>query len=598
METSTLSWILLFPLIGILVTALARNGLPRKVLGWFASLMVAGSFWVTLSALGGLGGGEGGLHQLLFVWGSDALRLDFGLMADQLTLWWLLIVTGVGFLIHVYSIEYMAEEDGYGRYFAELNYFIFAMSLLVLADNFVGLLLGWANVGLASFLLIGFWNRKPEALAAARKALVINIMGEVAMVVAVALIFVQFKSFQFADVFSGVAAADAGLLTGIGLLLLVGILTKSAQFPLHVWLPDAMQGPTPVSALIHAATMVTAGVYLVARAYPLFSASPAVMETIAIIGALSTFLGALWATRQFDIKRVLAYSTLSQLGYMFLGIGAGVYTASVFHFFTHAFFKALLFLGAGVITHYLHGEQDIRKMGGLGRRLPFAYWTFLAGVLAIAGAPPFAGFFSKDEILAGLLADGRIGLWLVGVVSAGLTAYYMARLFALVFAGEPAEQQAAGAGDAHHGAEGHKSGIHMNLPVAVLAVLSVIGGFMVSPGRFLEPVLTTVGAHEAGGSAGSIAAVLILSAIGFVVGIALFGPKGAGRRAAFRTGGRPVRGPVSSAFFLDELYLWLVGLVGGGAKRSIQTLQSGYIRRYALTLFAGFAAFLFYYILV
>ncbi len=597
METTTLGWILWLPLLGVLALSILRNALPKKAAGWLGSLLVLGSFLLTVGALQQFNDAStaGALRQVLFTWGSGSFNLEFGLLADQIALWWLLVVTGVGFLIHVYSIEYMAPEKGYGRYFAEMNYFIFAMSLLVLSDNFIGLLLGWANVGFASFLLIGFWNEKPEALAAARKALLLNIAGELGMVVALALMFMSFGSFDFATVFAGAPSADQGIVTAIGLLLLLGILTKSAQFPLHTWLPDAMQGPTPVSALIHAATMVTAGVYLVARAFPLFEASQVVMTTIAVIGGISAILGAIVAARQFDIKRVLAYSTLSQLGYMFMGVGVGAYVASLFHFFTHAFFKALLFLAAGIVSHYLHGEQDIRKMGGLGRKLPFAYWTFLIGVLAISGIPPFAGFFSKDEILAALLANGHIGLWVVGVVSAAITAYYMTRLFALVFAGK---------GEEH--ADGHRSGALMSMPVAILAVCSVVAGLIAVPGvtsianDFLGPAFETSGANAAHGEAFGwpVILVLALAVIGIFIATRMFGPEGSGRRTALAQRDRVILGPVHNAFYIDHFYMWIAGRVADLARHGSMALQSGYLRRYSFTIFAGIAAFLFYYILI
>ena len=574
--------------------ALFKRALGGHAAGWIASLLALGSFVLAANAL--LGFGEtGALRQVLFSWGAGPFGLEFGLFADEIALWWLIVVTGVGFLIHVYSIEYMSGENGYARYFAELNYFIFAMSLLVLADNFVGLLLGWANVGFASFLLIGFWNQRPEALAAARKALLINVIGELGMVVALALVFAEFGTFEFATVFAGAQEAEPGIVTAIALLLLLGIVTKSAQVPLHTWLPDAMQGPTPVSALIHAATMVTAGVYLVARAYPLFQASPLAMDAVLLIGGVSAIFGAVVASRQFDIKRVLAYSTLSQLGFMFMAAGAGAYVASLLHFFTHAFFKALLFLGAGIVAHYLHGEQDIRKMGGLGRKLPFAYWTFLIGVLAIAGIPPFAGFFSKDEILAALLAEGHVALWLLGTVTAGITAYYMMRLFALVFAGRGEE----------HG-DGHKSGALMNLPVLLLALLSIgagliaVPGLSSVPGDFLDPAFEVYEGHavHAPGFGWPALVALAVSLVGMAIAVKMFGPAGSGRRVAQLQVGRRILGPVHNAFFIDHFYLWLAGRGAHVAGLVAAALQSGYVRRYAFTVFAGFAALLFYYALI
>ncbi len=599
MESTTLVWIMLLPLLGSAIIGVGRKGLSRNAAGWLGSLVVAVSFVLTLQAMGQLPATGVPLRQSLFVWGQSLpFELHVGLMADALTLWWLLVVTGVGFLIHVYSIGYMADDKGFARFFAELNYFIFSMALLVLADNFVGLLVGWANVGFASFLLIGFWTEKAEARAAANKALLINIAGESAMVVALALMVREFGSLAYAEIFSQASGATPGIVTAISLLLLVGIVTKSAQLPLHTWLPDAMQGPTPVSALIHAATMVTAGVYLVIRAFPLFSASPVAMQTVAVIGALSALFGAIVATRQFDIKRVLAYSTMSQLGYMLMGAGVGAYAASAFHFFTHAFFKALLFLGAGMISHHLSGEQDIRKMGGLGRQLPFVYWTFLAGVLAISGAPGFAGFFSKEEILAAALHEGHVGLWLIGVVTAGLTAYYMARLFILIFGGEASETES---NHVHRG----RGGV-MGFPVAVLAVASTLSGLIAIPGitqvpgTYLAPVFARFG-HEAvhvDSFGFPVILVLGMAAIGFIVGLKLFGPSGQGRARAQRSLQRRLGGPVANAFYLDDLYVWGAASIGRWAKVGALRVQSGFVRRYALTFFAGFAAFVFYFLLL
>lgn len=623
METTALVWIILFPLVGAAGLALGRHRLSPSVIGGLGSATVGAAFITTLVALARYNVSGVPLQQTLFTWAkAQGFGLEFGLLGDPISLWWLVVVTGVGLLVHIYSIEYMAEDPGVGRFFAQLNYFVFAMSLLVLADNFVGLLMGWANVGLASYMLIGFWNYKPEAAAAAKKAFLLNTIGEVGMILALAMMFTEFRSWSFAEVFPQVANANPGIVTAIGLLLLVGAVAKSAQLPLFTWLPDAMQGPTPVSALMHAATMVTAGVYLMARAFPIYQASETALAVVAWGGALTALFGAIVATRQFDIKRVLAYSTMSQLGYMMLGAGVGAYTQSLFHFFTHAFFKALLFLGAGMVAHYLHGEQDIRKMGGLARKQPFAYWTFLIGVLAIAGAPPFAGFFSKDEILGAVLAQGHVVLWLIGIVVAGLTAYYMVRLFALVFAGEPSEE---------HG-PGHESGQLMKGPMAILALLSVVSGLIAVPGvtnvpaRFLEPAFEAYGHHVPHAGFGwPVAVVLIVAALGAYRAVQSFGPAGRGREAAVGTAGSPLRGAVANAFYIDDIYQKGIGglftgisiVVGNGidpyvidgivngvgalAKKGaagIRYLHNGFMRRYALTVFAGVALFLLYFILI
>ena len=362
----------------------------------------------------------------------------------------LMVVTGVGFLIHIYSAGYMEDDPGFWRFFSYLNFFIFAMVLLVSADNFLFLLVGWGLVGLASFLLIGFWYQRPSAVAAAKKALVINIIGDFGLMIAIFLIFKQYGVLNYFTNGSGIgvfasldpASAGSKLSLAIALLLFVACAAKSAQLPLYMWLPDAMEGPTPVSALIHAATMVTAGVYLVARAHPLFEQSVTALNIIAVIGAATALFAATIALFQLDIKRVLAYSTISQLGYMFMGEGAHDYSAGIFHLTTHAYFKALLFLAAGAVIHALAGEQDMRKMGGLRSKLPITFWTFLIAALAISGIPPFAGFWSKDEILGSLLAHAASGggrlyyvLWGIGIITAGLTAFYMFRLVFGIFFG-------------------------------------------------------------------------------------------------------------------------------------------------------------------
>src|SRR5690606_5897278 len=392
------------PLLGALVVALMRNRWPEQRLARAASLFVTGALAATVAALIALAqlpaDGYRALGFSLWQWElAPGYRVALGLLGDSLSLWFAIVVTCVGLMIHIFSAAYMEDDPSYGRYFAQLNYSNFAMSLLVLSDNFLGTLLGWAQVGLASYLLIGFWNQRPSAQAAANKAFLINMGGEVGLILGLALIFGTFGSFRFAEVFPQVAGAPQGTVTAIALLLLVAAAAKSAQLPLHTWLPDAMEGPTPVSALIHAATMVTAGVYLVARAFPLYEASGVAMQAVALVGAASALYGALSALGQTDIKRVLAYSTMSQIGYMILSAGIGAYEAALFHFLTHAFFKALLFLATGMVIHHLHGEPDIRKMGGLGARMPFAYGAFVVGTLALAGVPPLAGFFSKDEIL-------------------------------------------------------------------------------------------------------------------------------------------------------------------------------------------------------
>ncbi len=416
-----------------------------------------------------------GAHQHL---GSWLPGFDFGLLLDPLSLIWSLIITGVGFLIHVYSIEYMSGDRAFARFFAYMNFFVFAMLTLVLSDNFVGLLVGWGLVGLASYLLIGFWFERPSAVAAARKAFVINVIGDVAILFAIFILFANIGSLLFADVFAGAHLLGDKTLFLVCVCLFIGAAAKSAQIPLHTWLPDAMEGPTPVSALIHAATMVTAGVYLIARCAPLWNASAAAQLLAGTVGALTALIGAILGTSQWDIKRILAYSTMSQIGYMIMGVGVGAYEAGVAHFFTHAFFKAQLFLGAGLVIHALANEQDVRRMGGLRTRLPFAFWAMVIGVLAICGIPFFSGFFSKDAVVYGALQHGHPYLYAVGVITAGITAYYMFRMVFLTFFGEYRGFDNPAAAQAAHQTRLHESGWLMQVPVGILIVPTIVAGFV------------------------------------------------------------------------------------------------------------------------
>ena len=407
-------------------------------------------------------------------------RADFALQIDPLTIVMLLVVTGVGWLIHIYSTGYMAREGGYYRFFSYLNLFMFFMLVLVMAANYALLFVGWEGVGLCSYLLIGFYFLKKSASDAGKKAFIVNRIGDFGFMLAMLLLFRTFGSLNFVAVFQGAAAMpienQPGVLTLISLLLLAGAIGKSAQLPLYVWLPDAMEGPTPVSALIHAATMVTAGVYVVARSHVLFLHAPAAMTTVAIIGGLTAFYAATIGLVQTDIKKVLAYSTVSQLGYMFLGCGVGAFSAGIFHLMTHSFFKALLFLGAGSVIHAMGGEQDMRKMGGLRKKIPWTYWTMLMGTLAIAGAPFFSGFFSKDKILLAAFTSppGGRALWFLGLGSALLTSFYMFRLVFLTFHGAPRFDQ--------NKTQVHEAPSNMFAPLVVLAALSVAGGWMAAPG--------------------------------------------------------------------------------------------------------------------
>jgi len=443
---------------------------------------------------------------------AGMLHVDFTFALDQLTVIMLLVITGVGFLIHIYSVGYMGHEDGYWRYFSYLNLFLFFMTVLVLAENFLLMFIGWEGVGLASYLLIGFYLDKTSAANAGRKAFVVNRIGDFGFLLGMFLILAQFGSLSFSQLGTSLAnlpGLHGGILTAICLFLVLGATGKSAQIPLYIWLPDAMEGPTPVSALIHAATMVTAGVYMIARTHFLFDRSPMALAIVAIIGAATAFFAATIALVQTDIKRVLAYSTISQLGYMFLGCGVAAYSAAIFHLMTHAFFKALLFLAAGSVIHGLNGQQDMRKMGGLRKKLPITFWTMTAGVIAIAGIFPFAGFFSKDAILFEAFQHGTPGkvLWFVGLVTALLTSFYMARLWYLTFFGE---SRAETHPDTHHVESGqHAHGVHespwvMLTPLVILGILSVVGGWigMERFGTFLAPVLgsVTIPAQEPGGA--------------------------------------------------------------------------------------------------
>jgi NADH-quinone oxidoreductase subunit L len=436
---------------------------------------------------------------------SGDFSVDFSFSLDQLSLVMLLVVTGVGFLIHIYSTGYMWEEGGYYRFFAYLNLFMFFMLTLVLASNYLLMFIGWEGVGLASYLLIGFFFLRDSAAAAGKKAFIVNRIGDFGFLIALFLIIQHFHSLDFQTVFAAVKpysteTTGVGFLTAIALLLMVGACGKSAQIPLYVWLPDAMEGPTPVSALIHAATMVTAGVYMVARSHVIFEHAPAAMTVVAIIGTLTAIFAATIGMAQTDIKRVLAYSTVSQLGYMFLACGVGAFSMGIFHLMTHAFFKGLLFLSAGSVIHAVGGEQDMRKMGGLRKKIPWTFWTMSAGTFAIAGFWPLAGFFSKDAILYQAYTSpyGSRIYWAIGLLTAFLTSFYMFRQWFMTFFGEYRgdaghghdDHAPASAGDGHGHGGVHESPAVMLVPLAILAILSVVGGWMGSErfDKFLAPV--------------------------------------------------------------------------------------------------------------
>ena len=566
---------------------------------------------------------------------TSNVRIPLAFALDPLSAVMILVVTGVGFLIHLYSAGYMHSDDGFGRYFAYLNLFTAMMLTLVLGANFLVMFVGWEGVGLCSYLLIGFWYADEAKADAGRKAFITNRIGDFGFILGILGILALFGTLDFAPVMSAIetgAAGPAGVgaLAWIALALFVGACGKSAQIPLYVWLPDAMAGPTPVSALIHAATMVTAGVYMVSRCSALFLHVPAVLTVVAIVGAATAFLAATIGLAQNDIKKVLAYSTVSQLGLMFLAAGVGAFAASIFHLVTHAFFKALLFLGSGSVIHAMGGEQDMRRMGGLKDRLPVTYWTFLVGSLAIAGIPPLAGFFSKDEILAATWGAGRPLLWVAGTVVSLCTAFYMFRLVMLTFHGRfrgTAEQE-------HHL---HESPPAMTIPLVVLAILSVVGGWIGIPAALghglgipnvLEHWLAPALAHDLAPVDSQEPPVVLLmlvatavAAAGIGAAVAFYRPGSTAPSAAARLAG-PFYDLVANAWWVDDLYdatvlrLYRMGsaamdafdrvIVDGAVNAAgvfaqtssqlVRLAQTGLVRHYALLFLVGCALLMWYFI--
>ena len=531
---SLLPLIVLLPIAGFAITALIGRRLGKQA-HWIPVLAVAAAWVIAMAAAyGALTGaepfGEHGYEVTYFEWiPAGSFVVDVGFVVDQLTACLLIVVTTIGLLVHIYSIGYMSHDPGYWRFFAYLNLFMFSMLLLVLADSWLVVFVAWELVGLSSYLLIGFWFRKRSAALAAKKAFIVNRVGDVGFALGIMAIFVNTGSLNIREsievMLSPTLVAFAIPIPVVALLIFAGAMGKSAQFPLHVWLPDAMEGPTPVSALIHAATMVNAGVYLVARANPLFAASPDAMIVVAGIGIFTAILAASIAMTQTDIKRVLAYSTLSQLGYMFAALGVGAFTAAIFHLMTHGFFKGLLFLGSGSVIHAVHEEQDMRRMGGLSKKIPITYATMLIGSLAIAGIPPLAGFFSKDEILGEAFKLGFTWVWLVGFIVAGMTAFYMFRLMGLTFWG-------AFRGPKDIWDKIHESPPVMTIPLILLAIASVFLGMALglplgasTIHGWLEPVFaeaTEMLHHEEAYALFGIDGVLILASVTVaVVGIAI-----------------------------------------------------------------------------
>lgn len=637
----------LLPLIGFLINGLLRNRLPKGLIGVVGAGSVGLAFVLSVMAfleLRALDQSHRMIEQTLFTWiAAGDFSVDFGLLLDPLSAVMILVVTGVGFLIHVYSIGYMSHDASFGRFFSYLNLFTFSMLVLVLADNYLLMFVGWEGVGLCSYLLIGFWFDRKSATDAGKKAFIVNRIGDFGFLLGLFIIFWATKSLQFTEVMAAAPAAfvaGGGLITAACMLLFVGAMGKSAQIPLYVWLPDAMEGPTPVSALIHAATMVTAGVYMIVRSNVLFSMAPDALLVVAITGAATAIFAATIGLVQNDIKRVLAYSTVSQLGYMFLACGVAAFTAGVFHLMTHAFFKALLFLGAGSVIHAMSDEQDMRKMGGLKKHLPITYMTFLLATLAIAGIPGLSGFFSKDEILwkAFSSEQGHVGFWLVGFATAGLTAFYMFRLLYMTFHG--AERM-----DNHARSHLHESPATMTIPLIVLAVLSVIGGFVGMPHIFgvtnyfeswLAPVVGHGAAAEhtlhsqsdiplaaAGGQSATMEWLLMGASVALVV-IAILTARrlyqGDGKTVtSLRERFAGLHRLLINKYWIDELYqaivvrpvvlgslfLWkiidvvlidglLVGLasVYGGVGDTVRQMQTGRVRSYAALFAIGVAVLL------
>src|SRR5437016_8544836 len=617
------AWIcLVAPLAAALLITLLGTGISRRTAAYLATTSVLGAFAAAVVVFAKLWGESPDARShpsTVWEWlTAGSFHVGLRILVDPLSVFMMLVVSGVGFLIVAYSIAYMDGDDEERRYFAYMALFVFSMLLLVQGGNLILLLAGWGMVGLSSYLLIGFWHERPSAVAAAKKAFVMNAIGDATMALALFLLIQKTGTLSF----NALGAAHGSWVVNlVALGLLGGAVAKSAQLPLHTWLPDAMEGPTPVSALIHAATMVTAGVYLIVRTHVIFEAAPKVQDVAAGLGTATLLLAGLIALAQVDIKRVIAYSTMSQIGYMFLGVGLGAYANGMFHLMTHAFFKALLFMAAGIIIHALAGEQDLRKMGGLRRFLPRTYWAFVVGSLALAGVPPFSGFFSKDSILAAALAHGWYGqiLWVAGMVGAFLTGLYTFRMLFMAFWGEPS----AFVREHFHALRRDVVGVSLAVPVGVLTVLAAFGGWLQFAGiwtpvsDWLDPVAPAlVNASSLQEAFSSLLAVLLgLAGIGFAWW--LYGA----RRAA------PPRAlPLfQNKFYFDELYdalfyrpvvllahglLALVerplvfGSVSGiaGAVRGLgsgtRSLQTGLVRTYALAIAASLAVVTLVFVVV
>jgi NADH-quinone oxidoreductase subunit L len=615
--------IILLPLIGFLINAFVGKSLPKNVSGIIGSASILGSFILSsIFFIGFLNGTQQKIDVNVFDWISFGdFKINFGILLDQLSVTWLMVITGVGFLIHLYSISYMREDENFSIFFSYLNLFIFFMLLLVMGNNFLITFIGWEGVGLCSYLLIGFWYKNQDYNNAAKKAFVMNRIGDLGFLVGMFLILYNFKTLNFGLLQTAVSAGvvNHGLMVAITMLLFIGAMGKSAQLPLYTWLPDAMAGPTPVSALIHAATMVTAGIYIIARAHFIYVLAPETMQFVACVGAATALFAATIGIMQNDIKKVLAYSTVSQLGLMFMALGVGAFNSAVFHVVTHAFFKACLFLGSGSVIHALSGEQDIRKMGGLRKWMPITFWTFLISSLAISGVFPFSGFFSKDEILAATFEHDKV-LWAIGSIASILTAFYMFRLVFLTFTGSfrGTEEQK------HHL---HESPSLITIPLVILAILAAVAGFMGLPESlgfhhafkgFLAPVFAqALSAHNETAEGLSMSTDIALMAgavMAALLSIAYAYFKYVSKSETPNAEGAPisfVRRWVYNKYYVDEIYnLFIVapigklsevfydvvdrlvvdGIVNRSGKLSIgvgnqlRKLQSGYIGFYLLAM--------------
>ncbi|MEN9299352.1 MAG: hypothetical protein RLZZ429_1665 [Bacteroidota bacterium] len=606
----------LFPLIGFLINGLGRKSLSKSMISVIGCGVMLASFVVSLLVFFDVkANGATTVELFSFIRAAD-FQIPFAFQVDQLSSLFLLIITGIGFLIHLYSAAYMHEEEEqhFGRYFAYLNLFVFSMLLLVLGANYVIMFIGWEGVGLCSYLLIGYWFKNDQYNYAAKKAFVMNRIGDLGFLLAVFWLLFKLGTVTYGDVFSRVSELSSFDITAITILLFVGAMGKSAQIPLYTWLPDAMAGPTPVSALIHAATMVTAGIYMIARSNILYTMSEVSQTLVAIVGLATAIFAATIALKQNDIKKVLAYSTVSQLGYMFLGLGVGAYTGAVFHVMTHAFFKALLFLGAGSVIHAMHHEQDIRRMGGLKKHMPITHITFLLACLAIAGIPPFSGFFSKDEILMAAYSANPL-YYYIGLGGALMTAFYMFRLYSLTFLGSfrgTHEQE-------HHL---HESPSPMTIPLIVLAVLSVVGGFVGIPEVFasdahsLEHFLAPIFAESnklahAHHLTHSQEYIMMGISTALIIGVILFAVTKFKKAAGVNDENTGVAKVLENKWYVDELYDTIIvkplhllsvffknileknvidGVVNGVGKlvgygsRQLRLLQSGQVGNYILVM--------------